>query len=69
MLLVIFSIISRIKICMKIIKVLGSTVLMVLGVAMFVYGGWDDSPGGQGLGVLMVVGGVFGLVKTLKKNS
>ena len=53
---------------MKIIKVLGFTVLMLLGVAMFVYGGWDDSPGGQGLGVLMVVGGVVGLVKTLKKN-
>ena len=53
---------------MKIIKVLGFTILMFLGVATFVYGGWDDSPGGQGLGVLMVVGGVVGLVKTLKKN-
>jgi hypothetical protein len=30
---------------------------------MFIYGGYDDSPGGQGLGLLLVIIGIIGLKK------
>lgn len=36
---------------------------------MVVYGEIDDSPGGQVLGLLMVILGVVGVVKSKKKNS
>lgn len=36
---------------------------ILFGVFMFVYGGYDDSPGGQLLGLVLVVAGVTGLVK------
>ncbi len=36
---------------------------------MFIYGGYDDSPGGQGLGLLLVIGGVVGLAKSKRKRD
>ena len=36
---------------------------------MFVYGGYDDSPGAQGLGVIIVALGITGIVKGRKKNT
>lgn len=43
-------------------------VLAILaGVFLFVYGGYDDSPGGQLLGLALVAFGVVGLVKRKKK--
>jgi hypothetical protein len=50
-----------------IIKILGFILLICFGVFMFIYGGYDDSPGAQGLGLLMFVGGIMGVVKTIKK--
>ena len=50
-----------------IIKILCFVLLILFGVFMFVYGGYDDSPGGQGLGLLMVVIGVIWIVKIIKK--
>ena len=38
------------------------------GVFMFVYGEYDDSPGGQLLGLVMAIIGVVGLIKN-KKNK
>lgn len=35
---------------------------------MFVYGGYDDSPGAQGLGLLIVIAGIVGIVKSRKKK-
>ncbi len=34
---------------------------------MFVYGGYDDSPGGQLLGLLAVIGGIVLIIKSKKK--
>lgn len=51
---------------MKIIKILGFIVLIMFGIFFFVYGGYDDSPGAQGLGVLVVIGGIFGIIKNRK---
>jgi len=39
------------------------------GVFFFVYGEIDDSPGGQLIGLLAVVLGIVGVVKSRKKNS
>ena len=36
---------------------------------MFIYGGIDDSPGGQGLGLLAVILGIVGVIKSKKKIS
>jgi len=35
---------------------------------MFVYGGVDDSPGGQLIGVLLSIIGIIGLVKSKNKK-
>jgi len=42
---------------------------ILFGVFMFVYGGIDDSPGGQLIGVIAVIIGIIGLIKRKKKNS
>lgn len=54
---------------MKITKILGFIVLIMFGAFMFVYGGYDDSPGAQGLGLLAVIGGIFGIIKSGKKKT
>lgn len=46
-----------------------SIIAIVCGVFMVVYGGYDDSPGGQGLGLLLVIIGAVWLVKSRKKRS
>ncbi|MFA5024817.1 MAG: hypothetical protein WC523_07795 [Patescibacteria group bacterium] len=42
---------------------------ILFGVFMWVYGGYDDSPGAQGLGLLAVIAGIIGLIKNKKKYS
>ena len=42
-----------------------SFLAMVLGVFMFVYGGADDSPGGQLLGLTIFVVGLVVLIKVI----
>ncbi|MBT3230401.1 hypothetical protein HN358_01270 [Candidatus Uhrbacteria bacterium] len=39
--------------------------MMLLGVLMFVYAGVDDSPGGQLIGVVVVILGIVGLVRII----
>jgi hypothetical protein len=53
----------------KIFKILSFILLICFGIFMFVYGEYDDSPGGQGLGLLIFIGGIVGIVKTKKKFS
>lgn len=40
--------------------------LILFGIFVFIYGGYDDSPGAQGLGLLFVIFGVVGIVKRRK---
>lgn len=49
------------------IKILGFVLLISFGAFMFVYGGYDDSPGGQLLGLLAVIGGIVGIIRRRKK--
>lgn len=50
------------------VKILFSILAILFGVFMFVYGGYDDSPGAQLLGVLLIIGGIIGIVKSKKKD-
>jgi len=42
----------------KIIFAISITLALIIGVFLFVYGEYDDSPGGQLLGLVMIVIGV-----------
>jgi len=50
-------------------RVTSFVLLILIGIFMFVYGGYDDSPGAQLIGLLTVVIGIIGIVKTKKKIS
>ncbi|MEZ4156516.1 MAG: hypothetical protein R3B52_00865 [Candidatus Paceibacterota bacterium] len=43
--------------------------LIVLGVLMFVYGEYDDSPGGQLLGVIVATVGAIRVVKLCRRKN
>jgi len=40
---------------------------ILLGIFMFIYGEIDDSPGGQLLGLVAVIMGIVGVIKSRKK--
>lgn len=48
---------------MKNKKLLYLIPLILFGIFIFIYGGYDDSPGAQGLGVLFIIIGIYGLIK------
>lgn len=52
-----------------IIKLVLSILAVALGPLLFVYGGYDDSPGAQLLGLAIAISGVVGVVKGWKKKS
>jgi hypothetical protein len=39
------------------------------GVFLFIFGGYDDSPGAQLLGLIVVIIGIVGIIKSKKKIS
>ncbi|MFA6215241.1 MAG: hypothetical protein WC768_01585 [Patescibacteria group bacterium] len=47
----------------------GLIIVILFGVFMFVYGEYDDSPGGQLLGLLAVIIGIVGMVIRRKKSQ
>jgi len=50
-------------------KILYFIFAILFGVFMFVYGEFDDSPGGQLLGLIAFIIGVIGLIMNRKKIS
>lgn len=50
-------------------KMVLSVLIILFGAFMFVYGGRDDSPGAQLLGLVVAVIGIVGIAKNKKKNS
>ncbi|MFA6430350.1 MAG: hypothetical protein WC229_02290 [Candidatus Paceibacterota bacterium] len=48
-------------------KIIYSIIEILLGAAMFVYGAIDDSPGGQLLGLVAVIIGIFNIIKNRTK--
>ncbi len=51
----------------KTLKITLFILVILLGILMFVYGGYDDSPGGQLLGLVGVIIGVRGIIKSKKE--
>jgi len=51
------------------IKILCFVLAILLGIFMFIYGEVDDSPGGQLIGVIIVIVSIVGLIKSRKKTS
>lgn len=43
-------------------------ILILCGAFLFIFGGYDDSPGAQLLGVLLALAGVVGFIRRKKKN-
>lgn len=50
-------------------RIIYSIFAILFGAFIFVYGGTDDSPGGQLLGFILVIVGVAGIIKSKKKAS
>lgn len=48
-------------------KIIYSIIEIILGIFMFIYGGYDDSPGGQLLGLVAIIFGIIGIIKSKKK--
>ena len=51
------------------IKLLGFVLAVLFGVFMFIYGEYDDSPGGQLLGLVVAIIGIVGVIRNRKKTS
>jgi hypothetical protein len=51
------------------LKLLGCVLAISFGVFLFIYGEMDDSPGGQLLGLVAVIAGIVGLIKSHRKTS
>ena len=54
---------------MNIGRIIYSTLAILFGIFLFIYGEYDDSPGGQLLGLLIFVAGIVGVIKSKKKKS
>ena len=51
---------------MKTIIFIGFIVLICLGVFLIIFGGYDDSPGAQGLGLILALVGLWQVFKFTK---
>jgi hypothetical protein len=51
----------------KLLKILLLIIPIALGALMFVYAEYDDSPGGQLIGVIVAIAGIIGIIKNIKK--
>ncbi len=54
---------------MKKTRVFYLALAILIGAFLFVYGGYDDSPGAQLLGLVVAISGVVGVVKSRKKPT
>lgn len=51
------------------IKRIGPGLAILFGIFLIIFGGADDSPGAQFLGLVAVILGVVGIVRSLKKTT
>jgi hypothetical protein len=52
----------------KYIKIILSILAILLGVFLIVFGGYDDSPGAQGLGLILIIATVVMVIRSKKKK-
>ncbi len=51
----------------SILGIIGFILLISLGAVLFVYAEYDDSPGGQLIGLIVSIIGIIGIIKIKKK--
>ena len=49
-------------------KLLLLVLAILCGIFFIIYGGYDDSPGGQGIGLLVVIIGIVSIVRNKRKT-
>ena len=52
----------------KVLYFIGHIITIIFGVFVFIYGGYDDSPGAQLLGLIIFIIGFRNLINIIKKN-
>ena len=52
----------------KYIKIMLSVLLILFGLFLIVFGGYDDSPGAQGLGLILIITIVIIVIRGRKKK-
>lgn len=50
-------------------KIAFSIFAIALGIFIFIYGGFDDSPGAQAIGLLAAAVGIAGFIKRARANN
>ncbi len=50
-------------------KIIYPLLAVLFGIFFFIFGGYDDSPGAQGIGLIVVIAGIASIVKNKKKIS
>ena len=50
-------------------KIIFFILTILFGAFLFAYGGYDDSPGAQGLGGLLTVGGIISVIRINKNDA
>lgn len=53
----------------KYIKIILSILAILLGLFLIVFGGYDDSPGAQGLGLILIITTIVVMIRSRKKNN
>lgn len=53
----------------KYIKIILSALAISFGLFLIVFGGYDDSPGAQGLGLILIIITVVIAIRSKKKNN
>ena len=49
-------------------KIIYSILAILFGIFIFIYGGYDDSPGAQLIGFVITIIGIVGVIKNKKKT-
>lgn len=50
-------------------KLIFSILAILFGAFIFVYGGYDDSPGAQGLGLILIILSIVFIIRHKKKSK
>ncbi|MFA5048122.1 MAG: GGIII-like transmembrane region-containing protein [Patescibacteria group bacterium] len=53
----------------KYIKIIFSVLVILFGLFLIIFGGHDDSPGAQGLGLILIITTIVIVVRSRKKNN
>lgn len=53
----------------KYIKIIFSTLTILFGLFLIIFGGYDDSPGAQGLGLILIITTIIVVIRDRKEEQ